>query len=68
MILLNRLIASFQKRRLEAELDQELRFHFEMETAENERRGMSAEDARMPRGGASAASRGPKRSGAITVF
>ena len=46
MILLNRLIASFQKRRLEAELDQELRFHFEMETAENERRGMSAEDAR----------------------
>ena len=43
MILLNRLIASFQKRRLEAELDEELRFHFEMETAENERRGMSAE-------------------------
>jgi putative ABC transport system permease protein len=46
VILLNRIIASFRKRRLEAELDEELRFHLEMEIAENERRGMSAEDAR----------------------
>src|SRR5215210_6467526 len=36
----------FQKRVLEQELDEELRFHLEKEIEENIRRGMSAEEAR----------------------
>ncbi|MGA2182706.1 MAG: ABC transporter permease [Bryobacteraceae bacterium] len=43
---LNRLVALLRRRRLENELDDELRFHLEMETEENIRRGMSAEEAR----------------------
>ena len=42
---LSRLVAPFRRRRLEGLLDDELRFHIEMETEENIRRGMSAEDA-----------------------
>ncbi len=41
-----RFLALFRKRKLEEELDQELRFHLEMETAENIRRGMGPEEAR----------------------
>jgi len=44
--LLNRLMASLRRPTLESELDEELRFHLDMETAENLRRGMSAEEAR----------------------
>src|SRR6266542_3692312 len=42
-----RLRALFFKSRLEEELDEEVRFHLERETAENVARGMSAEEARM---------------------
>ncbi len=42
-----RLRALFFKSRLEEELDDEVRFHLERETAENVARGMSAEEARM---------------------
>jgi putative ABC transport system permease protein len=43
--LLSRLLATFRKQRLEDELDDELRFHLQMETEENIRRGMSAQEA-----------------------
>jgi len=43
--LFSRLLATFRKQRLEEELDDELRFHLQMETEENIRRGMSAEEA-----------------------
>ena len=42
----SRLLATFRKRRLEEELDDELRFHLQMETEENIRRGMRPEEAR----------------------
>lgn len=42
----SRFLALFRKQRLEEELDTELRFHLEMETEENLRRGMSPEEAR----------------------
>jgi putative ABC transport system permease protein len=45
-IFLSRLAALLRRRSLEGELDDELRFHLEMETDENIRRGMSAEEAR----------------------
>ena len=35
-----------QRRQLDAEMDEEMRFHVEMETAKNVREGMSPEDAR----------------------
>ena len=44
--LLKQLRALFRKRALEAEMAEELAFHLEMEIAENERRGMSAKEAR----------------------
>ncbi len=37
---------TLRRRRLEDELDEELRFHLEMQAIENRRRGMSAADAR----------------------
>jgi len=40
-----RLIAIFRRRRLEAELDEDIRMHLQMAAEENLRRGMSAEDA-----------------------
>jgi predicted permease len=43
---MNRFLATFRKRRLDRELDDELRFHLESEIEENRRRGMSAEQAR----------------------
>jgi putative ABC transport system permease protein len=43
----HRLRASFRRRKTEREMDAEMRFHLEMETAENIRRGMSEEDARL---------------------
>ncbi|HLJ51456.1 MAG TPA: ABC transporter permease [Bryobacteraceae bacterium] len=46
VILLNRLLASLRKGTLDADLDAELRFHLDMETAENIRRGMRPEEAR----------------------
>jgi predicted permease len=44
--LFHRLRASLRRRNVESEMDRELRFHLEMETAENIRRGMSEEEAR----------------------
>src|SRR5215475_6138498 len=44
--LFHRLRAGLRRRNIEREMDRELRFHLEMETAENLRRGMSEEEAR----------------------
>src|SRR5215468_12505539 len=44
--LFHRLFASLWRGRAEREMERELRFHLEMETAENIRRGMSEEEAR----------------------
>ncbi|HEY6322858.1 MAG TPA: ABC transporter permease, partial [Thermoanaerobaculia bacterium] len=41
-----RFLSLFRKRQLEARLDEELRFHLEMQARENEARGMSADAAR----------------------
>src|SRR5262245_33800640 len=41
-----RLRASLRRGKIEREMDAEMRFHLEMETVENVRRGMSKEDAR----------------------
>src|SRR6266568_7280406 len=46
LILFNRLRSLFRKRRLDEELDAELRAHFDALTEANIRRGMSPEDAR----------------------
>ncbi len=42
----SRLRSLFRRRRLERELDAELRFHLEQQAAENMAAGMSADDAR----------------------
>jgi len=44
--LFHRLFASLRRRKTEREMDAEMRFHLEMQTAENIRRGMSEEEAR----------------------
>jgi hypothetical protein len=44
--LFHRLRASLRRRKTEREMDAEMRFHLEMETAENIRRGMNEEEAR----------------------
>src|SRR5262245_2921990 len=44
--LFHRLRASLRRGKIESEMERELRFHLEMETAENIRRGMSEEQAR----------------------
>jgi predicted permease len=44
--LFHRLRMSLRRRNVEREMDRELQFHLEMETAENIRRGMSEEEAR----------------------
>ena len=44
--LFHRLCASLRRGKIENELERELRFHLEMEVAENMRRGMSEEEAR----------------------
>ncbi len=44
--LFHRLRASLRRGKIEREMDAEMRFHLEMETAENIRRGMSEEEAR----------------------
>ena len=44
--LFHRLRASLRRRKVEREMDAEMRFHLEMEAAENIRRGMSEEEAR----------------------
>src|SRR5215475_6089283 len=44
--LFHRLRASLRRGKVEREMERELRFHLEMETAENIRRGMSEEEAR----------------------
>src|SRR5262245_21450111 len=44
--LFHRLRASLRRGKIEREMERELRFHLEMETAENIRRGMSEEEAR----------------------
>jgi hypothetical protein len=44
--LFHRLRAILRRRDIEREMDAEMRFHLEMETAENIRRGMSEEEAR----------------------
>src|SRR5262245_16064798 len=44
--LFHRLRAQFRRGKIEREMDAETRFHLEMETAENVRRGMSEEEAR----------------------
>jgi putative ABC transport system permease protein len=44
--LFHRLRASLRGRNVERDMDRELQFHLEMETAENMRRGMSEEEAR----------------------
>ena len=44
--LFHRLRAQLRRDRVEREMDAEMRFHLEMETAENVRRGMSEEEAR----------------------
>lgn len=42
----DRIVAMFRRRRLDRELDEELRAHLEMAAAEHRRRGMSEDDAR----------------------
>src|SRR5262252_1369532 len=44
--LFHRLRAGLRRRNIEREMDRELQFHLEMETAENVRRGMSEQEAR----------------------
>jgi predicted permease len=44
--LIHRLRASLRRGKIEHEMDAEMRFHLEMETAENIRRGMNEEEAR----------------------
>ncbi|MBO0861500.1 MAG: ABC transporter permease [Chloracidobacterium sp.] len=44
--LFHRLRSNLRRRNIEREMDRELRFHLEMEAAENIRRGMSEEEAR----------------------
>jgi putative ABC transport system permease protein len=44
--LFHRMRARLRRRNIEREMDAEMRFHLEMETAENIRRGMSEEEAR----------------------
>src|SRR5262245_47782127 len=44
--LFHRLRANLRRGKVDRELDRELQFHLEMETAENIRRGMSEEEAR----------------------
>ena len=44
--ILTRLISLFRKRKLDAELDDELRFHLEMEEQQNIRGGMDPAEAR----------------------
>jgi len=44
--IVTRISALFRKRRLDADLDDELRFHLEMEEQDNVRSGMSAKEAR----------------------
>src|SRR5215468_698507 len=44
--LFNRLRSQLRRGKVERDLDRELQFHLEMETAENVRRGMSEEEAR----------------------
>jgi predicted permease len=44
--LFHRLRASLRRGKIEREMERELRFHLEMETAENIRRGMNEEEAR----------------------
>src|SRR5579863_4951591 len=45
-ILFSRLLGALQRRSLESDFDAEVRTHLEMLAAENERRGMSADEAR----------------------
>ena len=45
-VLVSRLLGLLGKRRLEDDLDAELRSHLELLTAENVRRGMTPEEAR----------------------
>ncbi len=45
--LIHRLRTHMQRKKTEREMDAELRFHLEMETAENIRRGMSEEEAQL---------------------
>ena len=54
--LFHRLRASLRRGKAEREMERELRFHLEMETAKNIRRGMSEEEARQAACGASAGS------------
>ena len=42
----SRLLALFRNRRLEERVDEEVRFHLEMEVAENLRRGMTPDQSR----------------------
>src|SRR5262247_1294912 len=44
--LFHRLRASLRRGKIESQIDAEMRFHLEMETAENIRRGMNEEEAR----------------------
>src|SRR5262249_61260338 len=44
--LFHRLRAQLRRGKIEREMDREMQFHLEMETAENVRRGMSEEEAR----------------------
>ncbi len=45
--LLHRFLSHLRREKIEREMDAELRFHLEMETEENLRRGMSEEEARL---------------------
>jgi hypothetical protein len=44
--LFHRLRASLRRGKIERQMDAEMRFHFEMDTAENMRRGMNEEETR----------------------
>jgi putative ABC transport system permease protein len=46
MSLLTRILNTFQRRRLDRDIDDELAFHIEMRAREHERRGMTSVDAR----------------------
>ena len=46
MKLLRKFASLFRKEKLDAEMSEEMRVHLELQSAENEKRGMTADDAR----------------------
>ena len=64
MNLLRKLRVLFRREALDAEMAEEMRAHLELQAAENEKRGMSADEARHAAQRFSAATRGLRRGAA----